>query len=188
MTSVSVVYADCPWKFSDALPGGGRGAEKHYDCMTVDELCRLELPPIADDALLFLWRVAAMQEEALAVMHMWGFKLKSEVVWVKVKNRTAPPFDQDDVRMGMGHYARQSHEVCLIGTRGRGSRLIKNHGVPSVFFAPRQEHSRKPDVMYDIIETLTGGEGPYAELFARRPREGWSSYGDELGVHLSMTG
>ena len=44
--------------------------------------------------------------------------------------------------------------------------------------APRQEHSRKPDEVYDRIEQLL--EGPYVELFARRERKGWDSWGNEL--------
>ena len=56
-----VVCADPPWAFSDPLPGKKRGAEKHYATMTVDEICAYPLPPVADDAVLFLWRVASMQ-------------------------------------------------------------------------------------------------------------------------------
>ncbi len=36
MTPFSIVVADPPWLFRDALPGRGRGARKHYRCMTVE--------------------------------------------------------------------------------------------------------------------------------------------------------
>ena len=39
-------------------------------------------------------------------------------------------------------------------------------------------HSTKPDVFYNLVESMLSG--PYAELFARRKREGWTCYGDEL--------
>lgn len=38
-------------------------------------------------------------------------------------------------------------------------------------------HSRKPDELYDIVESCS--PGPYLELFARYPREGWHQMGDE---------
>ena len=38
-------------------------------------------------------------------------------------------------------------------------------------------HSQKPDEFYEIIERLY--DGPYLELFARRPRAGWTSFGND---------
>lgn len=190
-TPYRVVLADPAWKFNDKLPGDGRGAEKHYTCLSIEEMCKLELPPLADDALIFMWRVAAMQEEALTLMHMWGFDQKSEIVWIKTKNGVVIADDtevvEDDCAFGMGRYTRACHEVCLIGARGKGASLIKKKNVRSVFFAERQEHSRKPDKFYEIVESLVDGEGPFVELFARRARAGWKAYGDELGSKLTSS-
>ena len=47
------------------------------------DICAFPLVPLARDVRLFLWRVGAMQEEALAVIRAWGFTLKAELVWVK---------------------------------------------------------------------------------------------------------
>ena len=45
-------------------------------------------------------------------------------------------------------------------------------------FPPRKrEHSRKPDEIYPLIEACS--PGPYLELFARFPHEGWSQWGNE---------
>lgn len=165
-----VLLADPPWKFSDKVQGPGRGAEKHYPCMTVDQIVRFPLPPLADDCMLMLWRVAAMQQEALDVMRFWGFTLKSEVVWEKLTKHGKQ-------HIGMGHYVRASHEVCLIGTRGRVQ--VQDRSVRSSFQAPVQEHSSKPDRIYEIAERLLPG-GPYVELFARRVRSGWLQHGHEL--------
>jgi N6-adenosine-specific RNA methylase IME4 len=43
--------------------------------------------------------------------------------------------------------------------------------------APLREHSRKPDEMYDLIETTW--PGPRLELFARYRRDGWLQWGNE---------
>ncbi|MCK9358001.1 MAG: MT-A70 family methyltransferase [Dehalococcoidia bacterium] len=168
-----IILADPPWQFGDRLPGPKRGASKHYRTMSTLAIAALQLPPIADDALLFLWRVAAMQPDALTVVRAWGFEVKSELVWIK----TGP-------RMGMGHYTRLDHEVCLIATRGHGITLIANHATRSVVQAPRGKHSEKPPATYEAIEQLVGSNGPKVELFARRHRPGWVCIGTALGTTL----
>jgi N6-adenosine-specific RNA methylase IME4 len=167
-----VLLADPAWLFDDPLPGRARGAAKHYSCLTVAELKRYPLPPLAADCLLLMWRVAAMQREALDVAEAWGFTVKSEIVWDKLTRTGKPHF-------GMGRYVRNSHETCLLATRG--CVRVADRAVRSRFEAPVQEHSRKPDEMYAIAERLIPG-GPYVELFARRLRVGWTQYGDELGA------
>lgn len=184
------ISADPAWLFSDKLPGNTRGASSQYDCMPWQDLCKLQLPPIADDAILFLWRVGAMQEQALAVMHMWGFDLKSEMVWVKTKNGVVveddTPVDDIGLAFGMGHYTRYCHEVCLIGTRGKAaSQVVQNHSQRSVFFAELGRHSEKPDKFYGIVETMC--KGPYLELFARKQRNNWTCLGNDLGSTLGVT-
>jgi N6-adenosine-specific RNA methylase IME4 len=169
-----ILVADPPWRFNDKLPGPGRGAEKHYNCMSLLEICqfpRVE-PTIKQADILFMWRVASMQEEAMVAIDMWGFELpQREFVWVKLTK------DESLVRMGMGHVVRNAHEVCLIAKR-KGCKLkVRDRSVPSVFYAPREEHSRKPDVFYEMVERLY--EGPYVELFARRRRSGWDCRGEE---------
>lgn len=42
---------------------------------------------------------------------------------------------------------------------------------------PRGKHSEKPEAFLDLVEQVS--PGPYLELFARRNRLGWDTYGDE---------
>jgi len=163
VTRYRCLVADPPWKFGDSLPGKGRGAAKHYDCMPLAELCTFELPPMLPDSWLFLWRVGSMQQEALAVARAWGFSVTSEIVWVKPQ-------------MGMGRTVRNCHEVCLVCRRGKPER--KSAAVRSWFEAPRGRHSAKPERFFELVEQLT--EGPYVELFARRQRPGWVCLGAEV--------
>jgi N6-adenosine-specific RNA methylase IME4 len=115
--------------------------------------------------VLLLWKVASQTEEAYRVVRAWGFEPKSEVVWCKPA-------------IGMGRTVRNAHETCIVAARGNYSKLVKDHGVPSWFTAPRGKHSAKPDEFYALVERLF--EGPYYELFARRRREGWQCFGKEL--------
>lgn len=169
-----VLMADPPWRFGDVL--GRRGAEHRYPCMTVDELCTMPLPPLAADCLLMMWRVSAMQPEALRVAQSWGFTIKSEIVWNKL-TRTGKRW------FGMGRYVRLGHEVCLLGVRGRVA--VDDRAVRSVFDTVVREHSRKPDEIYAIAERLVA-RGPYVELFARERRPGWIAYGNQLAAHDKM--
>ena len=173
----TVLVADPPWCFRDRLPGPGRGAEKHYPLLSVEDICRFPLPAFAENATLFLWRVSSMQDEALAVARMWGFTIKSEIVWRKQTKNGKRHF-------GMGRRVRLEHEVCLIGTRGRPT--VADRTVRSVFEAalPDRQHSAKPPEFFALVERLCGPAHPstHVELFARDVRPGWATYGDELGT------
>lgn len=90
--AAKVLVADPPWPFRDRLPGPGRGAAKHYGLMTLDDIKRFPLPPLAPaGSWLVLWRVGSMQAEALDVAAAWGFTPKAEVVWVKTTNDGSAP-------------------------------------------------------------------------------------------------
>lgn len=181
MTGFSLIAADCPWAPKDTLPGPGRGAAKHYPVMSTDDLCRLQLPPIAKDAVLLFWRLASMQQDALDVVKAWGFTPKTELVWVKL-SASSENIATGKLHFGMGRQVRASHETCIIATRGKVQPL--NHSTRSVFFAPVGIHSAKPDAFYEIAESLYAG--PRLELFARRERPGWTTLGDALGTKLEV--
>jgi len=162
-----VLCADPPWSFGDGL--GKRGAHANYPTLSISDICRFPLPPLAGDALLFLWRVSSQIEEALIVCRAWGFEPKSEIVWNKTTRTGKQHF-------GMGRYVRASHESCLIARRGRP--VIRARNVRSAFSSPVGRHSEKPEAFYDLVEQLSAG--PYVELFARRQRPGWTCLGNEL--------
>lgn len=180
--SARVLVADPPWRFGDSLPGPKRGAAKHYDTMTTEDICNLSLPPVAYNAVLFLWRVSAMPEEALRVVRAWGFVAKSEIVWAKTTKRSGADVGSTKLAFGMGRQVRMCHETCIIATRGKAP--PRSRSIRSVFFAPLGAHSAKPDAFYELVEAMH--EGPYTELFARRHRDGWTCLGNEIGTTLEV--
>lgn len=191
MTRYRVLHADCPWQNDDQLPGE-RGASHKYVTMPTRDICALRLPPTEPDALLFLWRLASMQWDALEVALRWGFTPKSELVWVKTKSYSGLEIpvvgaEPEPGRMGLGHYTRNDHEVCIIAAKGRGASLIQAHNVRSVVYAPRTpEHSEKPEAAYMAIEHMIGDLSPCLELFARKARPGWTCWGNEIGTEIGF--
>jgi N6-adenosine-specific RNA methylase IME4 len=185
-TPAGVLVADPAWSFEDRLDRTGRGAENHYDVMTLEQIADMALPPMLDDSVLALWRVAggnetgSLGEAAYRIARAWGFIPRAEGVWRKLTANGLPPDADPELcdaeAFGMGHYVRNMHEVFLICTRGNPS--VLDRSVRSVFSAPIGRHSEKPERFYDIIERMFAG--PYVEIFARRRRRGWLSYGAEI--------
>lgn len=168
----NAVLADPPWEYSVQNVNGA--ANNHYDTMPLEDICALPEQlgiKFADNAVLFLWVTNPFLVKALEVVRAWGFEYKTNIVWVKT----------DLKRPGAGHYIRGRHELLYICTRGTMTPLVDvSPPIGSVIQAPLQEHSRKPDEVYSIIERLYPGCS-YVEFFAIRPRDGWQQYGDIEG-------
>ncbi len=176
----STIYADPPWRFFNRT---GKVAPEHqrllrYSTMTLEEI--LELPVgrlTAASSHLYLWVPNALLAEALEVMRRWGFTYKTNLVWYKVRKDGGP-----DGR-GVGFYFRNVTELLLFGIRGNMRTLAPGRRQVNILATCKREHSRKPDEMYEIIETCS--PGPYLELFARHARRGWMQWGNETVEDLS---
>jgi len=168
------ILADPPLAFKTrSAKGEGRTPQHHYACMSFAELAAL---PVAEsaaaDCFLFLWVPLRSVFLVEPLMEAWGFAFSGTAfVWVKLNPSCEGYF------MGGGYGTRKNVEACWLGRRGKPQR--KSAGVRELIVAPRREHSRKPDETYARIEALC--DGPYLELFARSRREGWSSWGNEVG-------
>lgn len=172
----SVIYADPPWQFNNKKTGGSMksGAASHYLTTGIEGLKRIPVKDItADDAILIMWYVGAMPQEAIDLVNAWGFTLKNMngFVWNKLTVKGKPFF-------GMGFYTRAGSESAIIAVKGKGSKLIDNHGVRAVISAPIDEHSKKPSEFREAIVELCG-DVTRLEMFARESSEGWDVFGNE---------
>jgi len=166
-----VIYADPPWKYNnDNLEGS---AEKHYITMSIEELISLRSKRVsikdcfANNSVMFMWTTNPMLEDAIVLMNAWGFNYKTNFVWTKDR----PCYGR------LGFYNYGSHELLLLGTMG--SFVPKDVTLPnSRIDEPKTKHSKKPDRVYEIIETLYPN-GKYLELFHRGlKRDNWESWGE----------
>jgi len=160
-----IIYADPPWRYDFSVTDN-RKVENKYPTMSLEDLKKLDIPA-ADDAVLFLWVPNPKLKEGIELLEAWGFSYKTNIVWVKDK-------------LGMGYWVRGMHELLLVGTRGNPPRPAPESRLSSVVVkAKRGEHSTKPDELYEIIEQMLPNRKPI-ELFARRKRRGWDSWGNEV--------
>ncbi|UFW75171.1 MT-A70 family methyltransferase [Bradyrhizobium sp. WU425] len=167
------IGADPQWKFlTRSAAGEGRSANIHYKTEEVDKIKDLPVNELlADDGAFYMWMVDWCPQDALDLLAHWGLKhVTTAFTWVK-QNASGEGW-----HMGQGYWTRANPEQCWLATKGNPKRLYAD--VRQLIVAPVMEHSRKPDEWLDRIERLT--EGDYLELQARRPRKGWTSWGDEL--------
>lgn len=182
------IVADPPWPYKSpkALVGnGGKGnvdgsAEKiiqvnvnnHYDVMSIPQICELPVNDfVEDNAHLYLWTTNSFLCEAHEIARAWGFVPKTLITWAKCKKNSPEP------SMKTGYWFRSASEHVLFCVRGK-LRLRVNHGVPTWFPHERLPHSVKPDLFYNNVEEWSYES--YLEMFARRPRNGWYVWGNEV--------
>jgi len=175
MKKYQIIYADCPHKYKDKSKSHGGGAESHYPCMSVEELCSLPIGDIAEsNSVLLFWTTMPMLEVAFPVIKAWGFNYKTcAFTWIK-ENKDGTIF------MGMGRHTRQNPELCLLSTKGKGLQRISK-SIKNPQFSRRLKHSEKPEKFRRLIEELYGDK-TRIELFARVKRlgSGWDCWGDEV--------
>ena len=166
-----VIYADPPWTMGKSHKA--RVYCPQYDTMDLDSICSLPVSEIAaKNAALFLWCLNGQIENAIRVMHSWGFSLRTVAfVWVKTSRSTGQP------NCRVGHWTLNGTEQCLLGVRGSMRKVTMN--VRQVYMGPRQRHSQKPEEIRNRIVDLFG-DVPRIELFARQRVEGWDAWGNEI--------
>ncbi len=185
-----LIEADPAWgwtSFAGKASAPHRTEVAPYEVMTIDELRAL---PVADlaakDCLLNMWVIGSHLDQAIELGKHWGFTFKSDgFVWVKTGKH-----DPNVRPIGMGKWVRKQVEYSLLFSRGKPSRLeagvrqLMETG-DNVIYAPKREHSRKPDERIERLERLAAG--PYLEMFARQQRPGWSSWGNQVNHFNPLT-
>lgn len=176
------ILADPPWSYrSGDVKGAAAG---QYPTMDDQAIAALPVGDLAArDAVLFLWATWPKLPEALAVIRAWGFTYLTGLPWIKIAGLPRLDlFGEVDIRpqYGVGYWFRGCSEALLIARRGDVS--PPTNGWVGLL-SRNLRHSRKPDDVYAIAESLPG---PYLELFCRRKRAGWASWGNEVSSDLVL--
>ena len=174
------IVADPPWEMERATGKGFGRRDKDgnriidgvtmktvpldYPTMTIAEIAALPVRDVAAKGChLYLWTTQRFLRDAYTVLDAWGFKQGAVLVWSK------PP-------MGICGTWVCSAEFCIFARRG--TLAAKRRHIGTVFEWSRGRHSAKPEAFQDMVETVS--PGPYLEMFARRKRENWTCWGNEV--------
>jgi N6-adenosine-specific RNA methylase IME4 len=163
-----VILADPEWQFKFWSEKGmtNSSADNHYPTSPLDVIKARNVASIAaNDCALFMWTTAPFEGFAHEVIKAWGFEYRSQVIWKKDK-------------AGTGFWFLNQHEILTLSTRGAPPAPAPGTLWPSVIEASVGEHSEKPEIFYDLIESYFPNL-PKIELNARKARLGWDSWGLE---------
>lgn len=202
------IVADPPWPVHSMRRANVLRGD-HYSTMTLDEIAALPVADLAtEDAHLYCWSVLPMMAEAYDVVRGWGFAATTLLTWCKPGPGLGGGYRGNTehlivARRGEAFYnptcsicggrARGSHK-CSCETpewRYRGERTVYTRQFADTaggtwYVASRGKHSAKPDLFLDLVESMS--PGPYLELFARRQRLGWDTWGNEALNHVDLGG
>lgn len=151
--------------------------QKFYKTMTLEEICSLDVPS-APQSHLYLWCLSQHADWGFDVARAWGFAPVTMLTWCKPA-------------LGVGRFRCNTEHIIVArkGSRhgnpfGRGGKHAQ--ATKGTWFTwPRSEHSTKPEQFYDLVERFS--LPPRLELFARRQRLGWDTWGDEALNHVTLT-
>ena len=163
-----VVSVDPPWNYEGeskkitSFDAVGRRVANPYPEMSTDEIKKIKLP-LMDDAVVLLWTTHKFLPDAFDILKEWDLDYKATLVWNKEK-------------IGMGAWFRMQCEFCLVGVKGKP--YWENTKYRDIIEEPRRQHSRKPDIFFDVIDKITLGRK--LDYFSREKRNGWEVFGNDL--------
>jgi N6-adenosine-specific RNA methylase IME4 len=176
MTRYRTIVADPPW----TQPGSGsysgdarwknharKPSELPYQTMTLQDIFDFPVSGLAmRDAHLYLWVTNAFIEAGYEVARTWGFNPSVLLTWGKTPRG-----------IGLGGAFTQTTEHVLFCRRGSLKARQRVDTTWWNFKRPHNQHSAKPEGFQDVVEQVS--PGPYLELFARRDRLGWDTWGNQ---------
>ena len=173
----STIVVDPPWQYgkwgkASVAPRGSNYAPTDsvipYKTMSLEDIKLLDVGSLAgDNCDLYLWTTQRYLPAAIDVLNAWGFKYCQTLTWCKKPKGT-----------GQGGLFCPTTEFLILARRGRMPTNKTRQDTTWWEVKRPMRHSQKPEFFQDLIEQQS--DGPRIELFARRPREGWDVWGDEV--------
>lgn len=174
------ILGDPPWEYGQwgkANPISrphGKSYPMPYPSMSIQEIMRLPVRQIADENCeLYLWTTQKYLPPAFDVIKRWGFKYCQTLTWCKAPRG-----------LGQEGLYCPTTEFLLLSRIGK---MPKCRRLDSTWFAikrPHNSHSTKPEFFQDMIEQVS--LPPRLELFARRKRQSWYVWGNEVECDIDL--
>lgn len=173
-----VFMIDPPWK---ETMGGKRDArptlatDLPYRTMQIDDIFNLLDAEIFSKAakqhVVFLWTTEQYLFQTECQMRRRKYDLHCRFIWDKGNGFPA------------GFTVRYSHEYLLwyyVGGLLPIAESLRGR-IKTVISEPAREHSRKPELAYEIINGFYPNLRKY-DVFTREHRHGWDQFGDQKGM------
>ena len=165
-----IVIADPPWEHPGTNTGPNRSVgAASYPIVKLKDLCALPVSSvIAERAQLYLWTSGPVLMYAPQLASAWGFERYATI-----------PFVWDKMKRTVGWYTLPQTELVLLFVHGKGLQGRGSRNEHQIIYQERMRHSVKPSEAHERIERMY----PTArrlELFARRPRDGWAVWGNDI--------
>lgn len=175
------IVADPPWDYGDKASAGwswrkgrpsGEVRPLPYPTMSLEEIAALPVRDLAaKGAHLYVWTTQRFLWESRWICEAWGFTPICTNVWCKEPRGFGP-----------GGAFQSTVEFFIFARRGSLAALSTQN--PQWYRWPRGDHSAKPDAFLDLVEQIS--PAPRLELFARRQRLGWDTWGNEALEHVEV--
>lgn len=136
-----------------------------YPILSIDKIKELPIKQMAaDDCNLFLWTTHKFLPDCFGILEAWGFEYHVLLTWDKTNGRSLFGFNRRT-------------EFVVYAHRGKITVNQRGKFIDTIFVEKLREHSRKPDIFYDILRTNT--PEPRIDIFSREKREGFDQWGNE---------
>ena len=163
-----VIVIDPPWNYQDDSVYNKEGFRASgnelnaYPSMSIEQIREIKLPA-KEDCVLWLWTTNKHIFDCREILNEWGFEIKSILTW-------------DKEHIAIGRWLRSQTEHCILAIKGKP--FYQNTKFGTLLREKRTEHSAKPESFYKMVEEICAGRK--LDYFARKKREGWDVYGDEV--------
>ena len=171
------IVIDPPWAIGSFANTGRKGHKikamsENYNTMSIDEIGELPIAEMTEeDSFCFLWTTHTFLPHSFDLLKKWGFKYHLTLTWDKGR--------------GLTHFGfHRKTEFCLFAYKGKLNHEVKGKSIHSVMYEYNKGHSIKPDIFFSEIERKF--PAPYLDMFARKDRDGWCVFGDEVDSSISL--
>ncbi len=173
MTKYKTIVIDPAWEVKKILRKVRPNQKENldYKTMSFEEIKALPIGNIADEnSVIFLWTTHKWLPKSFELLDAWGFKYQRTLTW-----------DKNNGMCLFGFHHRT--EFVLFGYKGKIEMYPRRKAIPTVFTGKSERHSAKPNEFYELIKPFGF---PAVDIFARKQRDGWDVYGNEVDNSITF--